>query len=814
MKKIISGLVMLILILISQYALAQEKPQAMIVFDASGSMWGQIDGEAKITIAKKALNKVVSNWDANVDLGLIAYGHRKKGDCSDIQTLVPIGQVDKKGMISKVQKIKPKGKTPISQSIKKAAEALKYTEEKATVILISDGKETCNADPCATAKALENEGIDFIAHVIGFNVDKQTDKQLKCIADVTGGEYFSAKNASSLNDAMGKIAKKVQKVEPEPKAPIVKKLKYNLEITASELGSNKWVKAYHRIYPMINDEKQNQIEACYSHKKESCLEQLPVGKYSLHSTYNKFKQDTHFELKADELTKLHVVMGQTGKVEITASESEGSKWVEAFHRIYPMIDGEKQDQIETCYSHKKESCLEQLPVGKYSLHSTYNKFKQDIRFELKPGELTKVHVVMGQTGKVEITASESEGSKWVEAYHRIYPIVDGEKQDQIEGCSSYKKESCLKQLPVGKYSIHSTFNKFKQDPRFELKAGELTKVHIVMGQTGKVEITASESEGSKWVKAYHRIYPIVDGEKQDQIEGCFSYKKESCLKQLPVGKYSLHSSYKDFKKDTPFEIKSGETTRLSVIFTQFIIDAKCADMSAKISYEVYASNGQMIFDKKAICSDKVQLSIDNGDYTLEASVGSNTKSKKFTLGTGHPNTLTIDMLVTPAAKAKEDSHEDLIKADSPSEPQSNSKPTSSPTSSKEKNSKISGIPITTEKTPDKMLEAFKQSIIVSLPMIKQTQQCYQQADNLDQAKNCENLEEKAMLKAQAVIKKIAGVKTQPKPLSKHSEWNNQIKTSTLAGTAKDIIKMKLSIICIDKVNSFSQLATCIANNTK
>ena len=548
---------MLILILISQYALAQEKPQAMIVFDASGSMWGQIDGEAKITVAKKALNKVVSNWDTNVDLGLIAYGHRKKGDCSDIQTLVPIGQVDKKGMISKVQKIKPKGKTPISQSIKKAAEALKYTEEKATVILISDGKETCNADPCATAKALENEGIDFIAHVIGFNVDKQTDKQLKCIADVTGGEYFSAKNASSLNEAIGKIAEKVQKVQKvEPPKPVIKKLKYNLEITASE--------------------------------------------------------------------------------------SEGSKWVEAYHLIYPMIDGEKQDRIETCSSYKKKSCLEQLPVGKYSLHSTY----------------------------------------------------------------------------------------------------------------------------------------------------------------------------KDFKKDTPFEIKSGETTRLSVIFTQFIIDAKCADMSAKISYEVYASNGQMIFDKKAICSDKVQLSIDNGDYTLEASVGSNTKSKKFTIGSGHPNTLTIDMLATPAAKAKEDSHEDLIKADSPSEPQSNSKPTSAPASSKEKTSKISGIPITTEKTPDKMLEAFKQSIIVSLPMIKQTQQCYQQADNLDQAKNCENLEEKAMLKAQAVIKKIAGVKTQPKPLSKHSEWNNQIKTSTLAGTAKDIIKMKLSIICIDKVNSFSQLATCIANNTK
>jgi len=156
MKK--SLFTLLLLIFVSLTSQAEDNPQAMIVFDASGSMWGQINGKAKITIAKKALNKVVSNWDENVHLGLIAYGHRKKGDCNDIQVLTPIGQVNRKGMIAKVKAIKPKGKTPISRAIKKAAEALKYTEEKATVILISDGKETCDADPCGTAKSLESEG--------------------------------------------------------------------------------------------------------------------------------------------------------------------------------------------------------------------------------------------------------------------------------------------------------------------------------------------------------------------------------------------------------------------------------------------------------------------------------------------------------------------------------------------------------------------------------------------------------------------------------------------------------------------------------
>ena len=47
------------------------------------------------------------------------------------------------------------GKTPLTAAVKQAAEALKYTEDKATVILITDGLETCEADPCALGKELE-----------------------------------------------------------------------------------------------------------------------------------------------------------------------------------------------------------------------------------------------------------------------------------------------------------------------------------------------------------------------------------------------------------------------------------------------------------------------------------------------------------------------------------------------------------------------------------------------------------------------------------------------------------------------------------
>ena len=471
MKKILLELVLVLATLFTPI-MAKESPRAVIVFDASGSMWGQINGVSKIEIAKNALKNVVSNWNPGVELGLTVYGHRTKGDCNDIESVIPVGKIDKQRIIRTVMGIKPKGKTPISRSLRKVANELRYTEEKATIILISDGKETCDPDPCATAKALKKEGIDFVAHVIGFNVDKNTDKQLACIANATGGEYFSAKNAAALNKAIKVVAKKVEAAKPKP---IAKKLKNNLEITASE--------------------------------------------------------------------------------------TENGKWIRASHVIYKAVDGKKDDSS---------------------------------------------------------TAS----------------------------CTSYKKEACLEQIPIGKYIVHSRYNDFKKDTSFEVKAGEVTKVHVVMGQTGKVEISASEKENGKWIRASHVIYKAVDGKKDDSsTASCSSYKKEACLEQIPIGKYIVHSRYNDFKKDTLFEVKAGEVTKVHVTFNQFFIEAKCFNSGDNIAYEIYASSGQLVYEKKKKCSETLKVTLEKGSYSVEAKVGNDTKEVKFTVGE-NSNRVLIDMANT------------------------------------------------------------------------------------------------------------------------------------------------------------------------
>ncbi len=194
-----------------------EKGSAILILDASGSMWGQIKGKTKIEIAREVIGDLMEKWDSSMPLGLSAYGHRRKGDCNDIEILIPVGKADPKSIIKAVHAINPKGKTPLSEAVRKAAKELRYSEERATVVLISDGVETCNVDPCSVGEELAMSGVDFTAHVIGFDVKDIDQAGLRCLAEKTGGLFLAAADADGLREALSKTVEKTK----EAPAPLV-----------------------------------------------------------------------------------------------------------------------------------------------------------------------------------------------------------------------------------------------------------------------------------------------------------------------------------------------------------------------------------------------------------------------------------------------------------------------------------------------------------------------------------------------------------------------------------------------------------------
>ncbi|MCF3934113.1 hypothetical protein L1787_11865 [Acuticoccus sp. M5D2P5] len=194
-------------------AAQQADSASILIYDASGSMWGQLDrGVTKVEVARDVIGDFFVSRDNAVPLGVIAYGHNRRGDCSDIQVIADVGINDPTGLSSSLHSLNPRGMTPITDALSLAASMIPPTAESADIILVTDGLETCDADPCALAAQLAQEGIAIRAHVVGFGLTSQEAAAMSCVSDVTGGLLLTPQTGQELADALDQIAA----VEPTP----------------------------------------------------------------------------------------------------------------------------------------------------------------------------------------------------------------------------------------------------------------------------------------------------------------------------------------------------------------------------------------------------------------------------------------------------------------------------------------------------------------------------------------------------------------------------------------------------------------------
>lgn len=181
---------------------AQERSPILFIYDASGSMWGQLEGKTKQAIATSVLTEAVNKLPDNQGIGLVAYGHRQKGNCEDVETLVELGNTDKNKVVDALKRINPLGKTPLAYSADLVIDQLRSSKRRATIILITDGIESCDGDICTVIKTAKQEGIDFKLHVVGFGLKDEETESLKCAANAGGGQYYDANNADGLSQVI------------------------------------------------------------------------------------------------------------------------------------------------------------------------------------------------------------------------------------------------------------------------------------------------------------------------------------------------------------------------------------------------------------------------------------------------------------------------------------------------------------------------------------------------------------------------------------------------------------------------------------
>ncbi|RLP22946.1 VWA domain-containing protein [Mesorhizobium sp. YM1C-6-2] len=512
----------------STTAFAQAADRAIIVLDASGSMWGQVDGKPKVEIARESLRTVLQSVPAGTELGLMAYGHREKGSCTDIELVVPPAAGSAPSITAAADAMKFQGKTPLTAAVRQAAEALRYTEQKSTVILITDGVETCEADPCALGKELEAAGVDFTAHVVGFGLTAEEGREVACLAENTGGRYLQASNAAALKEALAAAVGAPS--EPAAEAP-------SAEAPAAEALPAETSEAE----PAPEGEPPAAVVA------EPAPEPAPAETAAPEPARPEF----NFIPKA--------VMAAGGE----PLENAGNAW-----EIYKAkADGGRGELLSTEYGAYKGS----LEPGDYVVVARLGEARAEQKLTVEPGEVYTPLVVL-DAGTLVVRPRANEGAEVDNA-----ATVVVEHPGSAVSSTNYGETKVV--LPAGEQKLTVKLGTGEVSETVQLAAGQTVEKDVVVG-VGHVTVNALYAEDGEKVDGsgldikIFRSRQNVDGTR-DQVSYGFGPDAKFAL---APGDHVAVLRMDRAETERPFNIRAGETKEVTAILDAgvLIIDAPAA----------------------------------------------------------------------------------------------------------------------------------------------------------------------------------------------------------------------------------------------
>lgn len=168
------------------------------------------DEQTRIEAAKDLLAKAVDSLKdvPNLEIALRVYGHQSPitatyQDCNDTKLEIPFGPANHDKIKYRIKSILAKGTTPIARSLEAAAEDFPDQNSRNIIILITDGLEACDNDPCVIAKKLKDKGVKVTPFVIGLGMDLSYLDKFNCI-----GPYFDAETKDAFRNVLKNVITK------------------------------------------------------------------------------------------------------------------------------------------------------------------------------------------------------------------------------------------------------------------------------------------------------------------------------------------------------------------------------------------------------------------------------------------------------------------------------------------------------------------------------------------------------------------------------------------------------------------------------
>lgn len=191
-----------------------ETTRILFLLDASGSMNEEWQGRAKFDIARELLEEAVDSLQRqgrNIEYGLRVFGHqspRSMQDCKDSKLEVGFTRMGSAALKEAFSRINPQGYTPIAYSLFLAANDFPAKDKKSinVIILITDGLENCDGDPCSSSEALRNNRVTLKPYIIGLGLEEGDKGQFDCV-----GTYYDAGSEEDFEKVLGVVVSQALK---------------------------------------------------------------------------------------------------------------------------------------------------------------------------------------------------------------------------------------------------------------------------------------------------------------------------------------------------------------------------------------------------------------------------------------------------------------------------------------------------------------------------------------------------------------------------------------------------------------------------
>jgi len=460
----------------------------MILLDGSGSMWGKLgaDRRAKFDIARDVLRQSLPRLKPDIRLGLASFGHRRRGNCSDAEVIVPPEPNNLERLMVPLERMNATGKGPLVLGLRETAAAIDPAAP-ATIVLIHDDVDNCGQDVCAAINEIAKTHARLTVYTIGVGLDKAKLQQMSCVAKRTHGRLYDAQDAAGIASSLDQIIKlahlepgakaaleeadaaKVDAVKPAADAPPGLYLSAGLGPKSATLESPvRW-----RV-----TKAGTEGELIREASAPTLVEKVPPGTYEVQAQLGLASAHQSVDVTANAPTQVRVNLN-AGVLKMLARAAKNAPPLQtSVFAVTPLNDDEGQKGAVPLWIGRETQPEIVLPAGEYQVSVENGLSRQEQTVKIAAATGTTFDAMLA-TGQLELSAVRGTGAgESEEMTNGVTFIVYEDDPDALRGRREVIRSAAPSPtftLPAGTYYITARTSGAETRDQVAIGAGDVVK---------------------------------------------------------------------------------------------------------------------------------------------------------------------------------------------------------------------------------------------------------------------------------------------------------------------------------------------------